>query len=86
MKSKLEKTLKKYKKRISYAKEKILDSAFYSIVGSALFLQNLIFYDIATRGGFYATEPNPYILGAEIGITTLGDYLYVRSFLKFLKK
>lgn len=66
-------------------KQKILDITYYSIMGGALFLQNLLFYDMVTKGRFTAIESNPYILGAEIGITILGDYLFVKNYFKFLK-
>ncbi|MCS7106142.1 MAG: hypothetical protein NZ942_02415 [Candidatus Aenigmarchaeota archaeon] len=73
-------------KKILVYREKFSEIAFYSICGGALFVQNLLFYDIATKGRFIATESNPYILGAEIGLTILGDYLFVKHYLKFIKK
>ncbi|MEM5834416.1 MAG: hypothetical protein QXQ69_01035 [Candidatus Aenigmatarchaeota archaeon] len=71
--------------RLKNYKEKILDIAYYSITGGALFLQNLLFYEIATKGYFRAAEQNPYILGAELGITILGDFLFLKNYVKFLK-
>jgi hypothetical protein len=74
---KLEK-LKNYKKNF-------LDITFYSIIGGALFLQNLLFYDIATKGKFIAAEQNPYVLAGEMSVTILGDYLFAKNYIKFLK-
>lgn len=71
--------------RLKNYKQELLDITYYSIISGALFLQNLLFYDIATKGRFIANESNPYILGAEIGITILGDYLFAKNYFKFLK-
>ena len=72
------KTLRNYK-------QKFLDITYYSIIGGALLFQNLLFYDIATKGRFTATESNPYILGFEISMTILGDFLFAKNYIKFLK-
>ena len=67
-------------------RKRILDIAFYSISGGALFLQTLLFYDITTKGYFIATESNPYVLGVEIAYTALGDCLFAYKYFKFLKR
>jgi len=54
-----------------------------SCLGGAVFLQVLVFKDIATQGYFLGIETNPVILQLEIGLTVFAliylIYLYIST-------
>lgn len=59
----------------------VFHSLGLSCLGGAVFLQILVFKDIATQGYFIGVERNPAILFFEVGLTAFSAiyllYLYV---------
>jgi len=59
----------------------VFHSLGLSCLGGAVFLQVLVFKDIATQGYFMGVERNPAILLFEVGLTVFGAvyllHLYV---------
>ncbi len=56
-----------------------------SCIGGAIFLQILVFTDIATRGYFTAVEHNPIILTSEIVLTVFSVIYFVYTYQRFIK-
>ena len=67
---------------------RFLHTLGFSCIGGAIFLQILVFTDIATQGYFLAVEQNAVILSLEVALTffSLIYFLYVyRNFIRTLK-
>lgn len=65
----------KLKRKISL----IINSLGLSCLGSAVFLQVLVFFDILFQGYFRAVETNSTVLAAELALTvfSIGYFLYI---------
>jgi hypothetical protein len=56
-----------------------------SCLGGSIFLQILVFLDIAQQGYFTAVERNPAILAAEISLTGLALVYFVYMYQRFVR-
>jgi len=56
-----------------------------SCLGGAIFLQILVFADIAGHGYFMAVENNPAILTFEIALTIFALFYFVYTYLRFIR-
>ena len=56
-----------------------------SCLGGAIFLQALVFTDIAQRGYFRAVENNPVILALEIALTAFASIYFAYVYLRFIR-
>ncbi|MCL6578563.1 MAG: hypothetical protein K6T73_04140 [Candidatus Bathyarchaeota archaeon] len=56
-----------------------------SCLGGAIFLQVLVFADIANRGYFMAVENNPAILTFEIILTAFALIYFIYIYLRFIR-
>jgi len=56
-----------------------------SCLGGSIFLQVLVFVDIAQQGYFTAVEGNPAILAAEISLTGLALVYFVYIYQRFVR-
>lgn len=56
-----------------------------SCLGGAIFLQALVFADIATRGYFMAIERNPGILALEIVLTAFAMAYFIYTYQRFIR-
>jgi hypothetical protein len=56
-----------------------------SCLGGAIFLQILVFSDIAERGYFTAVENNPAILAFEIGLTAFAFIYFIYIYQRFIR-
>ncbi len=58
----------------------LLHTLGFSCIGGAVFLQILVFGDIATQGYFLAVEQNKLVLALEVALTTFAlvyfSYVY----------
>ena len=57
-----------------------------SCLGGAIFLQILVFTDIASRGYFYAIEQNTIILGFEIFLTGFAVVYFIYLYLRLMRQ
>ena len=62
----------------------LIDILGFSCIGAAIFLQILIFVNIALQSYFYAIEPNPIILSIEVILTIFAFIYFVRIYKWFL--
>ena len=56
-----------------------------SCIGGAIFLQVLVFIDIATRGYFIAVEHNALVLGSEIILTVFSLIYFLYIYQRFIR-
>jgi len=56
-----------------------------SSLGGAIFLQILVFTDIANQGYFMAVEGNPLILALEILLTAFAFIYFIYIYLRLLR-
>ena len=56
-----------------------------SCLGGAIFLQTLVFADIATHGYFVAVEHNTFILTSEIALTAFSLVYFAFIFQRFIR-
>ena len=56
-----------------------------SCIGGSIFLQFLVFVDIAQQGYFTAVERNPAILVAEISLTGLALVYFAYMYQRFVR-
>jgi hypothetical protein len=56
-----------------------------SCLGGAVFLQCLVFFDIATQGYFAAIEHNPVVLSSEIGLTMVAVVYFIFLWKRFIR-
>jgi hypothetical protein len=56
-----------------------------SCLGGAIFLQILVFSDIAERGYFTAVENNPAILAFEIVLTAFAFIYFIYIYQRFIR-
>ncbi len=57
-----------------------------SCIGGAVFLQTMVFADIAQRGYFTAIERNPAILTLEVGLTGFGIAYFAYTYQKLIRQ
>jgi hypothetical protein len=63
----------------------LLHTLGLSCLGGAIFLQILVFADIAQRGYFMAVENNPTILTLEIALTAFAFIYFVYMYQRFIR-
>jgi len=56
-----------------------------SVLGGALFLESLVFFDIAAYGRFLAVEHNPLVLGVEVFFTLFACVYWLYQYVRFVK-
>ena len=68
--------------RISRSIRLIINSLGLACLGSAIFLQVLVFWDILEQGYFRAVEANSAILSIEIALTVFAALYFIYVFQK----
>ena len=58
----------------------------FSSIGGAVFLQILVFADIATKGYFFALEHNKLILSLEIALTIFVAIYFLYAYQNFIRR
>jgi len=75
----------KARPRISRSIRLIINSFGLSCLGSAIFLQVLVFWDIVEQGYFRAVETNCVILAIEVALTVFAALYFVYMFQKVVR-